>query len=137
MLVTPAIPGHWPPQPHERPAALVRYAFAFRLAPHLADGSEVAAPWARSLEGQDGSTAVQLLRTELRTLGVQGVRPLRPEESALLGEEAQAAALLRRGEAMVHPDLVRSVTCSWAARNGVIAAAIAPLHAAFFRWLAC
>jgi hypothetical protein len=59
MLVTPAIPEHWPPQTRERPTALVRYAFAFRLATHLADGSEVAVPWARSVEGQDGSTAIQ------------------------------------------------------------------------------
>jgi hypothetical protein len=56
---------------------------------------------------------------------------------ALLDREAKMTALLRRGEAMVHPELVRFVTCSWMARNGVIAGAIAPLHAAYFGRLAC
>ena len=137
MLVSAPFPRDWPPQAGGQGILVVRYAFAMRLRPGLADGAEMAAPWARSTEADDGAATVTLLGTGLHPLGLQGVRPLRPAELDLVGRDAEAAGLLRAGGTTATDPLVRATTCSWIGRNGVVAAAIIPLHPAFTRWLAC
>ena len=137
MLVSAPFPRDWPPEGGGRGMPVVRYAYAMRLRPGLADGAEVAAPWARSTEADDGATTLALLDAGLHPLGIQGVRPLGNAELELVGREAEAAALLRVGETAATDPLVRAVTCGWIGRNGVAAAAITPLHPAFTRWLAC
>ena len=136
MLVSAPFPRDWPPEADGRGMPVVRYAFAMRLRPGLADGAEMAAPWARSTE-DNGVTTVTLLGAGLHPLGIQGVRPLNKAELDLVGREAEAAGLLRAGAPGATDPLVRAATCGWIARNGVAAAAITPLHPAFTRWLAC
>ncbi len=137
MLVSAPFPRDWPPEAGRHGLPVVRYAFAMRLRPGLADGAEMTAPWARSTEANDGATTVTLLEAGLNPLGIQGVRPLSSAELDLVGREAEAAGLLRAGGAAATDSLVRATTCGWIGRNGVVAAAITPLHPAFTRRLAC
>ena len=137
MLVSAPSPRDWPPVVDGHGMTAVRYAFAMRLNPGLADGAEVGAPWAWSTEAEGGAVTVTSLAAELHPLGIQGVRPLTKAELDLVGREAEAAGLLQAGGTKATDPLVRAATCGWIGRNGVVAAAIAPLHPAFTRWLAC
>ena len=136
MLVSPAFPHGWPPAPNSR-GSVVRYAFATRLKPGVADGAEMAAPWARVTLEAGGAQRVERLSQRLRPLGIQGVRPLGPAEITLAGRETEAAERLLAGGTMATDSLVRDVTCGWISRQGVVAATITPLHPEFVRWLAC
>ncbi len=138
MLVSAPFPQTWPPPAGAR-LELVRYAFAMRLRPGLADGVEVASPWALSVGRPDGTATVMVLQRTLHPLGIQGVRPLRAGELAVAGHEAEAktAALLEAGGNEAMDGSVRATTCNWIDRNGVVAAAITPLHPRFTGWLAC
>lgn len=136
MLVSPAFPRSWPP-PADGARAVVRYAFAMRLNPAVADGAEMAAPWARVTLRAKGALGVERLPGRLRPLGVQGVRPLRSGEVVLAGREEEVAGLLLASGAPAKGGLVREFTCGWIGRQGVVAAAITPLHTDFVRWLAC
>ena len=134
LQVSPPLPGAWP-----QPAGgtVERYALALRLTPNIADGAEVAAPWAKSTVDATGRVGVERLSPRLRPLGVQGVRPLRSEEIVLIDREQEVARLLLAGGAAATNGLVRDFTCGWIGRQGVAAAAIMPLHPGFTRWLAC
>ncbi len=61
MRVSAPFPQAWPPPAGG--AAVVCYAYAARLRPGLADGEQVASPWARSVEAPDGVTRVTVLGT--------------------------------------------------------------------------
>ena len=116
---------------------LVRYSFAMRLNPSVSDGAEMAAPWAKSTLNSTGKIVVEQLSARLRPLGLQGVRPLRSEEIALLGREQEVEQRFLVGGKPATDGVVRDFTCSWISRQGVVAAAIMPLHPSFERWLAC
>ena len=135
LVVSPAFPLAWPPGP-EGPV-LVRYAYAMRLRPGLADGAEVASPWARSVAAATGRPSVDILQRRLEPLGTQGVRPLRADELGLALRGNDVAVLLAGSLDPGQEALVRAFTCGWIARNGVVAAAIAPRHPAFAAWLGC
>lgn len=136
MLVSPAFPRDWPPPPNG-PRAVVRYAYAMRLKPGLADGAEMAAPWAKITQSASGGVVVERLSDRLQPLGVQGVRPLRNAEMALIGREQEATDRMLAGGDEPEDGIVRDFACGWTARQGVVAAAIMPRHPAFARWLAC
>lgn len=134
MAVSPALPTHWPPDAH---GALVRYAYAWTLHPHIADGQEEAAPWARS-EGKPGEAPrVDVIRRTLESLGIQGVRPIRADEMQLAGRKEEVAALLTFPPSPASEQLIRAYYCNWRSRNGVIAATLVPRHPEFFAWLGC
>ena len=137
MLVSPPFPRDWPPDAGSHGLTVVRYAFAMRLRAGLADGAEIAAAWARSTETRDGAVVVTSLAAELHPLGIQGVRPITKTELDLVGREVEAARLLQAGPPDANGPLVRAATCGWIGRNGLVAAAITPLHPAFTRWLSC
>jgi hypothetical protein len=136
MLLSPAFPQSWPPPPAGR-GSVVRYAFATRLKPGVVDGAEMAAPWARVMLDARGIQRVERLTRHLRPLGLQGVRPLGTAEIALADREQDVAELLLTGGTPATDNLVRELTCGWISRQGVVAAAITPLHPGFTRWLAC
>lgn len=136
MLVSPPFPRDWPPPPNGQ-GTVVRYAFAMRLKPGVADGAEMAAPWARMMQSTSGTVGVERLSLRLQPLGVQGVRPLRSAEMALIAREQEVAGRLLAGGDQFDDGLVRDFTCSWIGRLGMVAAAITPSHPAFVRWLAC
>jgi hypothetical protein len=136
MLVSPAFPIDWPQRPN-RKSAVVRYAFAMRLNSGVADGAEMTAPWAMITRDASGGTVVERLSLDLRPVGVQGVRPLRSAELALIGREQDVADRLLAGGDPVNDGLVHDFTCGWIGRMGLIAAEITPRHSAFMHWLAC
>ena len=130
--LSPAFPASRPPD-----GVIHRYALAWRLRPSLADGAEVAAPWA-VVETRPGAPArVIPLTPELAPLGIQGVRPLSGEELALAGREAEVDALLSTPPDAAGAALIRAFHCGWARGQGVVAAAILPRHPAFAAWLGC
>ena len=124
--LSPPLPSSWPPDGRVR-----RYAFAYRPRPGLADGAEVAAPWA-IVERE-----VTVLDRTLTPLGIQGVRPLRAEEIALAERDAEVAALLAGPPDAAGAALVRAFHCGWAGRQGVIARDILARHPDFAAWLGC
>ncbi|WP_338665659.1 hypothetical protein VQH23_10875 [Pararoseomonas sp. SCSIO 73927] len=132
LLASPAFPVAWPPQ-----GSLRRYAFAYRHRPSLADGVEVAAPWAAAETGPGTLGRIISLSSELTPLGIQGVRPLSGEETRLIGREAEVARILLAPPDEAGAALVRAFHCNWASRNGLGARAIAPHHPAFIAWLGC
>ena len=137
LLVSPAFPESWPPRKGSRGQAVVRYAFAYRPSVRIADGVEVGAPWARSVEAADSGVSVEMLRSRLEPLGIQGMRPMAGDEARLAGRTEEVAALLRTGPDPAREGLMRAFMCNWIGRQGVMAAEIAPHHPAFIRWLAC
>ena len=137
ILVSPPLPLDWPPDAGGHGLTVVRYAFAMRLRAGLADSAEIAAPWARSTKTRGGAVTVTSLAAELHPLGIQGVRPLTKTELDLVGREDEAARLLQAGAPDAGDPLVRAATCGWIGRNGLVAAAITPLHPAFTHWLSC
>ena len=129
------VPALSPPVPAAWPAAVGgrtrRYAFAYRARPGLADGAEVAAPWAFVEEG------VTILTRTLTPLGIQGVRPMRAEEIALAERDAEVASLLAGPLDAAGAALIRAFHCGWAARQGVIARDVLARHPDFAAWLGC
>ncbi len=73
----------------------------------------------------------------LKPLGIQGVRPLGPDEGVLAGRGQEVADRLLAGGEGATDRPVRDFTCNWIGRHGVVAAVITPLHPAFVRWLGC
>lgn len=134
MQVSPVFPQHWPPGSGD---AVVRYAFAYRLSERIADGAEMAAPWARGDGNLAGPLRVELLRRSLEPIGIQGVRPMQPWEIQLASRQEEAGALLLRPLNTATDGLIRAFYCNWKARQGTVAATIAPRHPGFFRWLEC
>ena len=106
-LVSPAFPSRWPPP--NGTGKIVRYAFAIRIRPGVADGAEVAAPWGRSTLDGEGRLVVERLTTRLQPLGIQGVRPLSAVEITLLDQESAAAKLLLAGGGQARDGVVRDV----------------------------
>lgn len=131
MLVSPAFPGTWP-LPSGR-GTLVRYSFAIRLDPAVSDAAEMTAPWAKSTLSSNGEVVVEQLSARLQPLGLQGVQPLESAEIVLIGREQKVAQRLLAGGERATDSVVRDFTCSWIARQGVVAAAIMPLHPDFQR----
>jgi len=134
MLVSPPFPAAWPPPSGGN---VMRYAFAMRLDPAIADGVEMAAPWSKSTLSASGEIVVERLSHQLRSLGIQGVRPLQGTEIVLANREQEVTRLLLAGGTSATSDVVRNFTCAWISRQSVVAAAITPLHPDFVAWLAC
>ena len=132
LQVTPAFPTAWPADGTTR-----RYAFAYRVPPRMADAAEVAAPWAVAEQRPGAPATVIPLGQGLSPLGLQGVRPMGGEEMALAGRTAEVDALLATPPDAAGAALIRAFHCNWRRRQGVIAAAVLPLHPAFDAWLGC
>jgi len=132
MRVAPPLPVVWPGD-----GRLVRYAYAYRLRPGLADGEEQVGPFARAIEAPGWAVRVEVLEGALTPIGIQGVRPLRQGELAIPALAAPAAAALA---APMTPDgarVIRTYYCFWLGVNGVVAAQVGPRHAGFIAWLDC
>ena len=136
MLVSPPLPRDWPLR-QDGHVAVVRYAFAMRLRPGLADSAEMTVPWAELIQTSDGAVDVESLSGRLEPLSLQGVRPLRSAEVTLIAREQEVVDQLLADGSPSDDRLLRDFTCSWMGRLSVVAAAIAPSHPAFMRWLAC
>jgi hypothetical protein len=138
--VAPPVPARWPPQ---GPTALVFHVYAAVFDPGLRDAERILSSWAlATLEPGAAEASVRTLRRPTRELGIQGVRPLRPDEQAALSgrdtAETALAQLAREGRAD-GPEAaeVRRYYCAWLAANGVFAEELRGASPAFFDWLAC
>jgi hypothetical protein len=132
IQVSPAMPAHWPGA-----RSLIFYAYAYRQEIHLADGVRIAAPWARGEMRPGQPFNVTLLHGPLMPIGIQGVRPMMPQDGDPAQRQAQVQALLTTPATAQGDRLIRAYYCGWRARQGVIAASIEPLHPDFFSWLRC
>lgn len=137
--ITPPFPAAWPPDGSAR-AVLYAYAEGFDLG--LADAVRVAAPWAivEAALPPGGNPAVARLPGDWSELGIQGVRPLSPEEMPQRPPSEGAEAFLARTfSSPAAAQEARGGLCGhygfWARHNGVIARAVRPRHPAFFKWL--
>lgn len=137
--ITPPFPAAWPP---DGSGAVDYYAYAFAFDPRIADGERLGAPWARiRVEGRSGEPRLELLARTVQERGIQGVRPLSPNEAAVMRdapalEEKLLSLLVSRRPFPFAADDVRQYYCLWAGLNAV-AEELRPSHAAFFEWLGC
>ena len=89
------------------------------------------------IQTSDGAVDVESLSGRLEPLSLQGVRPLRSAEVTLIAREQEVVDQLLADGSPSDDRLLRDFTSSWMGRLSVVAAAIAPSHPAFMRWLAC
>ena len=140
--ISPPFPSRWPP---DGSLQLIYYAYAAGLSPRrLVDGEYVAAPWGRVEVDPRGSGEPKFRRLseKLREIGIQGVRPLTPEEMAIFQKEASAEAYLATVTSLTDTNekdlrMLRDYFCMWCQFNGHIVREIRPAHEKFFRWLGC
>ncbi len=139
--ISPSFPSIWPPNPN---STLYHYIYAqghdFTLG--LVDAVYIGAPWARvelDIKGKK-PPGFKSLSSKLKELGIQGVRPLNQEETAIFEKEVSVEAFL--GSLASLPDEkeksvseLRKYYCCWLKLNGAIAQEINPFHPEFFEWL--
>lgn len=132
--LAPVVPATWPP---DGSVVTLVYASGHRMG--LADGEQVAAPFARIVTAS-GNDRLETLGSTLVDRGIQGVRPMRREEMAVPHAtklDATVRALTAASvQAPPSPELKASY-CQWKSLNGIIAPDIVAAQPAFFRWLGC
>ncbi|HET9956681.1 MAG TPA: hypothetical protein VFQ61_19425 [Polyangiaceae bacterium] len=125
------LPVGWPARSY------VRYAYGSRLRPGLADGIEVAAPWAR-LDASDPSI-FEYLADRVSLLGIQGVHPMSRGELDLIAEINRAGTvddlLARAPHDPSAAELVRRYYCNWSKQ--LIPAQLLRHHPEFATFLDC
>jgi hypothetical protein len=137
---TPVFPTAWPPT---ATTVWVRYAYAAGrdLGGGLADGEQVAWPWARvELRPGAATAAIVPLSARLEPLAIQGVRPIDAATAARLRQEEQITAICLRmvgppDPAAAETAELRAFYRAWLGFNGVIAGAIRSDHGAFLDWI--
>lgn len=139
--ITPPFPSEWPLRPKNRLVYYV-YATGHDMSGRLADGVYIAAPWVQVEKPLNGEQPVEIrmLNTELRTVGIQGIRPLSRDE-VLFGQEEPIerwfAILL---QSMPNPDsqalrALKRFYQSWCSQNGAILETFSAEHRAFLQWV--
>ena len=110
----------------------------------LVDAEVIALPWGRVIRDATRKKAVRIevLNKALKEAGVQGVRPLLPQERAIYqtAKVVEEQLLLLSKTTSAKSDAapaVRRYYCRWSMDNGVVAGKIRPLHPEFFNWLGC
>ena len=140
--ISPPFPSHWP---SDGSLQLIYYVYAAGLSPRrLVDGEYVAASWGRVEVDPRASGGPKFMRLseKLRELGIQGVRPLTQEETAIFQKEAVAEAYLATLTSLTDKNekdvrMLRQYFCTWCQFNGHIVREIRPAHEEFFLWLGC
>ena len=139
---SPPFPSRWPP---DSSLQLIYYVYAAGLSPHrLLDGEYVAAPWGLVEVDPRGSGEPKFrpLSEKMREIGIQGVRPLTLEETAILQKEAAVGVCLTSITSLNDTNekdlrMLHDYFCTWCQFNGHIVREIRPAHEQFFRWLGC
>lgn len=138
---TPAFPSSWPPADGLQ---LTRYIYAYGnhndVHSQIADGHQISMPWAclRKDVSPDSQPTVEFLQDELRSLGIQGFRPLSSDELAIYEQAGQVEESFGRllvGGTNRDYQALKVFYETWLGLNGVIGEEIAEPHADFFRWL--
>jgi hypothetical protein len=139
MRVTPPLPLHWG---ENRPIEWVLYGYAADVLPDASDAERIARPFAigrigrPSAPGDQPETKIEVLRTTIEPLELQGVKP-RYVSAAVIWQPVERVCLSMT--APPAPDsaeatLVRNAYHAWLGDNGVIAGELSKDHAAFFTW---
>ena len=142
-VISPPFPSIWPP---DKNSCLYYYAYAagHDLRGGLADGIHVSAPWGRAeVEiGRRTSLKFKPLASKIKTIGIQGVRPISKDELAIYEGKESAETYL--GTLTTLPDEneqgvieLKKYYCTWCTHNGVIVEEIRRHHQQFFQWLGC
>jgi hypothetical protein len=128
MMVTPQFPAEFPAKSG---TLLVCYGFAYGTNfTRLRDGAYVLSPWAKvATNPSAGASRVELLGPP-KQLGIQGVRPLRKEETEILQTPDVERHLLEPHP----PAAVKAYYRLWIANNAVLAGALQSAHKSFFDW---
>ncbi|UFN50449.1 hypothetical protein LPC08_07480 [Roseomonas sp. OT10] len=137
-LLSPPFPARWPPAGR---GAVAYEAYAVRIEPGLVDAVRIARPWAR-VEAAPGGPPRLLPSGTPEPLGIQGVRPIRPDDATAPPADPRLATLLASLDALPPEGseaalVLRRAYCGWRKFNGVIAAVLAEASATFFAWFAC
>jgi hypothetical protein len=137
--MTPPLPTAWPPTQH---SGVAYYGYPYGFSMGLRDGEWIAQPWVKIEVSARGQPQKTLLQNEIRTLEVQGVRPLAAKEIQRFESSKSAPddlANLQQLPPNTDPQAatIRGYYCSWIQTNGVIAQHLENTHTAFFAWLAC
>lgn len=141
LALTPPLPNSWPPSSS---IVWMRYAYARGqdFPPgNLADGEKISSPFLRiELHPDVKSANLVLLATRLKTVGIQGVRPLEPEEANVFRRQSQIEAIVLDSNAVF--DLkdskasdVRGFYRFWMLTNGIIVRELRSFHDPFFQWI--
>lgn len=137
---TPPLPLLWPPKASHN---MVFYGYPQGLTPGpLADGEHIGEPWVKVEVVAARAPRVRVLLEEIKSLGIQGVRPLSKDETRMERHQEQGPRLVTELARLPKNDepaveKIRSYYCMWIRHNGVIAKHLAGTHADFFEWLQC
>jgi len=139
--VTPAFPSTWPPA---EGLQLIYYVYAYGnhsdVRRQIVDGHLISVPWACICKDMapDSQPVVEFLLGELRSLGIQGFRPLSSDELAIYEQTArieESLGRLTKGSSDRDYQALKVFYGTWLGLNGVIGEEIAKHHAGLFRWL--
>jgi len=104
----------------------------------------VGALWARVTVDANGRVAphLEILTRQIKEIGIQGVRPLRAEEIAVVKSydavEAQLYKLSREAaRGNIDAPAIQRYFSLWCETSGTVAEQIRPYHKEFFHWLGC
>lgn len=142
MKISPPIPLLWPSSKGGE-VKFIAYAMAFD--PSISDGSRIGSPWAViTVDPADPSKMdVNQIVERFKDIGIQGVRPLMPEETNIVkkGFDAEDALLMAiAGKKALSGDSMRDVKayyCLFKKTNGVIYNELTQYGADFFKSLSC
>ena len=139
--ITPPFPCKWPPDGR---GEVCYYAFARGLKPGLLDAEVVSTLWGRVLLDTRGEKPprMDILSRALGESGIQGVRPLAPQEMAIYRTAETAELAVQDLVKTTQPETfqagaIRLYYCQWSKDNGVVSGQVRVLHEGFFRWLDC
>ncbi len=139
-VISPPFPCQWPPKGQ---GEICYYAYARGLRFGLTDAEAIAAPWGRVRWDVSGRRPprMEVLSKGLREAGIQGVRPLLPQEMAIYktakAVEARLLVIARASTLKGDESAIHRYYCRWSKDNGVAADQIRPFHPGFFSWLDC
>jgi hypothetical protein len=125
--LTPVFPEPWPD-----PTGVVVFAYARALAVNASDAEHVSRPFAVAHLRPGSDPVVESLSTALEKLGVQGVRPLRGDESDLVRAVAAIEEEVARSPGVLS-DRVIAYYRFWLGVSGVIAGSLPESQQRFFR----
>jgi len=137
-MVTPPLPDSWPPTPT---TVWVRYGYARgqEIPLRIADGEQVSKVLFRiEIVPTDHQGKLNRIGERVESAGIQGVRPLRPDEVGIFknADSVQTAAqALKAMPASAQSTEIKAYYQLWMQTNGVIAGQVEKFHAAFFAWL--
>lgn len=140
-IITPPFPCKWPPNGE---GEVCYYAYATGRRVGLLDAEVVTAPWGRVLldATRKKPPKMEILTRELSEAGIQGARPLIPQEVAIYRTAEVIETAIQDLSKTTQPKTagiapIKRYYCQWSKDNGVVSDQVRTLHMGFFLWLEC